>query len=146
VRALGADVVVDYRGAAGLAALAALPPFDVIYDTVSSDAAGDDFGGVPYKVALAPFLRAGGTHVQINGTVAQWLRALLGCQPRGFRLFMQQHSAEGLQRVAAWAAEGALRAVIDCEHPFTEAGCADAYARLHSRRAKGKVLLKVAVQ
>jgi NADPH:quinone reductase-like Zn-dependent oxidoreductase len=145
VRALGADVVVDYRSAAALTALAALPPFDVIYDTVSSGAAGDDLGGVPYRVALAPFLRAGGTHVQINGTAAQWLRALLGCQPRGFRLFMQQHSAEDLARVGAWAAEGALRAVVDSEHPFTERGCADAYARVQSRRAKGKVLLKLEV-
>ena len=147
-RSLGADAVADY-GAAGdaLAPLRALPRFDVVFDTVSSGERGDDLRGVPYAAAAAPLLAPGGRVVAINGTVAQWARALLCgacCAPRAYTLFMQQPDGAALARAAAWAEAGALRAVIDGEpHAFDAAGCEAAYARLRSRRAKGKVVVAV---
>ena len=80
-------------------------------------------------------------HVAINGGVGQWLRAGLGCQPSRYALIMCKPNAKDLLQVADWCAGGKLRAVVDGTFPFTAEGCAAAYDRVKSRRAKGKVVI-----
>ena len=153
VAALGAtSALADYTGGAEalLAALRPHAPFDVIYDTVSSWEASDALpGGVPYAAALAPLLRApeaghpGGCTVAINGTVGQWAGAIVGWQRPQYRLLMQQPTGEDMRRMAEMVAGGALAATLDSVHAFTAEGCAAAYARLRSRRSKGKVVVQV---
>jgi NADPH:quinone reductase-like Zn-dependent oxidoreductase len=58
---------------------------------------------------------------------------------------MEHDSAEDLREIAGWAAQGLLRAPIDegAPRPFTAAGCAEAFERLRSRRAKGRIVVLV---
>ena len=151
VQALGAaSALADYAGGAEalLAALRPHAPFDLIYDTGSSREAADALpGGTPYAAALAPLLRPGtGCLVAINGSVAQWAGALTGWQRPQYRLLMQQPTGEDMRRTAELAAAGALRPVLDSVHAFSAAGCEAAYARLRSRRAKGKVVVQVVAE
>lgn len=153
VRALVPDAVVgDYRDPAGLgapgSALAAAAPFDCLYDTVSSGDAGDGLGGRPYDEALSHLLRPaaeGGRVVAINGTLRRWVARLVGWEAPGFHLLMEHESDADLREVAAWAAQGRLRILLDggATRPFTAAGCAEAFERLRSRRAQGKVVVQV---
>ena len=153
VRGLVPDAVVgDYRDPAGVgypgSPLAAAAPFDCLYDTVSSADAGDGLGGRPYDAALAHLVRPaaeGGRTVAINGSVGRWAARLVGWEALGFHLLMEEDSAADLREIAAWAAQGLLRAQIDegAPRPFTAAGCAGAFERLRSRRAQGKVVVQV---
>ena len=92
---------------------------------------------------LRPLLAPGGCHVAINGSMRQWAGALLGWQAPSYRLLMQEPNGADLQRTADWAADGTLRPVVDSVHAFSEEGCAAAYARLRSRRSKGKVVVEL---
>ena len=158
VRELGTDATFDYHNEEIMAALKAVEPFDVIYDTVSSGGEkGDDFHGIPYATAFRPFLKEKrGCIVAINGTVLQWLGAIFCdtilqrrcCSSSGrnghgggYALIMQNHSSKDLNLIRTWAEDKQLRAIIDGVFPFTAEGCANAFARVKSRRAKGKVVL-----
>lgn len=143
VRGLGADAVVDYQAPDALEPLRALPPFDAVFDTVTSPDKGDDLRGTPYPVAVRPFLKPSGKVVTINGSPRQWVGALVGWHDRGVELVMERPDAATLGRAAAWVGEGRLRAVIDSTFPFTAEGCAAAFEKLKSRRAKGKIVVRV---
>lgn len=149
VRGLGCcDAIVDYSVPdAMLAALKDMVrsggAFDAVYDTVTSPDSGDSLQGRSYEAALKPLLRLGGMHCAINGSVRQWIGALVGWQRQGFRLFMQQPNGPQLARIAALCEAGALKAVVDSVHDLTADGAAAAYARLRSRRARGKVCIAV---
>ena len=126
------------------AALARLGPFDVAYDTVSSWERSDAApGGAPWGAVLRRALAAGGTLVAINGTFSDWAWALLGWQARGYRLVMQKPNVADLGHTATLVEGKQLAVVIDSKFPFSEQGCADAYARQRSRRAKGKVVVEM---
>lgn len=151
VSALGAcDAVIAYDDAdKALAELSRLGPFDVAYDcvTASGGGRGDTLGGVEYYDALRPFLaKPGGRIVAINGSTAQWLTALVTpwWQPNDLRLFLQSATTPGcLDAAAKLVEEGKLKAVVDQDFPFTAEGVAAAYARLRSRRARGKVVVSI---
>ena len=72
-----------------------------------------------------------------------WLGALCGWQAAGYRLFMQSPRAEDLALAGELVAQGKLRPLVDSVHALSEQGCRDAYARLRSRRARGKVVVEV---
>ena len=145
VLSLGADACVDYNSDI-VTELLAGERFDLIYDTVSSAEKGDDLRGVRYIDALRPCLKPGGKYVSINGTASEWIRALLCscCLPRGVVLFFQSSSAEDLRYISSLVADQKLHATVDTVHSsFTEENCESAYARLKSRRAKGKLVIQV---
>ena len=151
VAALGVtDALVDYTAGSEplLAALAPHAPFDLIYDTVSSWEPCDALpGGLSYVQALAPLLRPGtGCHVAINGSMGQWAGAIVGWQRPHYRLLMQQPSGEDMRRTAELVEAGALRAQLDSVHAFTAEGCEAAYARLRSRRSRGKVVVQLVAE
>jgi NADPH:quinone reductase-like Zn-dependent oxidoreductase len=129
------------------AALARLGPFDTAYDTVSSWEKFDTApGGAPWGALLRRFLAPGGTLAAINGSFAQWAWAAVGWQAKKFKLVMQQPSGPDLAHTAALVEGKQLAVVVDggATHPFTAEGCAAAYARQRSRRAKGKVVVEMA--
>ena len=148
VQSLGVtDALLDYTNTAGfMEGLKEWGPFDIVYDTVSSWEATDTLGGTPYAQAVTPHLASGvgAKVVAINGTTRQWVGALLGWSGSStYELFMQEPSQGDLGTTVDLVEKGALKPVIDSQHPFTQAGCEAAYARLKSRRAQGKVVVDV---
>jgi NADPH:quinone reductase-like Zn-dependent oxidoreductase len=149
VQSLGVtDALLDYTNPASfLEGLKAWAPFDIVYDTVSSWEATDTLGGgTPYAQAVTPYLASGvgAKVVAINGSTRQWVGALLGWSGSStYELFMQEPSQGDLMATVDLVEKGLLKPIIDSQHPFTGAGCEAAYARLKSRRAKGKVVVDV---
>ena len=66
--------------------------------------------------------------------------ATLWTRPR-CRLVVVRSRSEELERIAAWAEAGTLRAVIDSRDPMADIQAA--HARVETRRARGKVVLQV---
>lgn len=87
----------------------------------------------------------GGRVVAINGSVPRWVSRLVGWEARGFHLLMVEDSAADLAELAAWANDGRLITLLDGggARAFDAAGCAGAFERLKSRRARGKVVIRV---
>ena len=145
-RELGCDAVADYaQGADALrAAVAEHGPYDVVYDTVTSPE-DQDYGPLAREV-----LKPGGMHVAINGSGGEWTRALLSkatglrLQRSNYDLLLKKNDGAGVARLAAWAEAKQLRPLVDSVHPFTEEGVGAAFAKLKSRRAKGKIVVAVA--
>ena len=109
-----------------------------MYDCASYSGAGEDYSALKSKV-----VRNGGSIVSLNGGVFSWVRALCGFQRRADKLMMtRQNGAELTEFVKVL--RGNPSPVIDSVHPLSEAGVAAAFARLKSRRARGKVLFDMA--
>lgn len=128
-RSLGADRTLDY-------ATDPLPPPDETFDVVFDAIGNQPFGR--WRGALAD----GGTLV---GTVplpsflfdvarTPWAR-------RRARLVAVRGSGADLRRVAEWVAAGSVRPVVDAVYPLDQV--AEAFARLESRRARGKVVIEI---
>lgn len=154
-RSLGAEEVIDYRtqnvGEALLQHVQAQQPqqpFRVVVDNVGYTPAGQQ----DLHKAADGFLAAdGGCFVQVGGgasgaaIAATARRALLpgflGGGKRRWKMIMTAQSHEGLARIGAWMAAGEVRAVIDEVFPFERA--AQAYTKLKTGRARGKIVVKV---
>jgi NADPH:quinone reductase-like Zn-dependent oxidoreductase len=145
-RDLGCDAAVDYAQSpeALQKAVAEHGPYDAVYDTVTSPE-DPDYGPLSRSV-----VKPGGMIVAINGSGGDWTRALLSkatgvnMQRSGFDLLLKQNDGAGVARLAGWVEEKKLRPLIDSTHPFTAEGVDAAFAKLKSRRAKGKVVVAVA--
>jgi NADPH:quinone reductase-like Zn-dependent oxidoreductase len=145
-RDLGCDAVADYAQSpeALRAAVAEHGPYDVCYDTVSSPE-DQNYGPLAREV-----LKPGGMLVAINGSGGEWTRALLSkatglnLQRANYDLLLKKNDGAGVARMAAWVEAKKLKPLIDSTHPFTAEGVDAAFARLKSRRAKGKVVVAVA--
>jgi NADPH:quinone reductase-like Zn-dependent oxidoreductase len=143
VKALGADVVADYTAGhdAVAEALRASGPFDMTYDCVTS--AEDP----SYEPLSRKLLKKGGMHVAINGIDPDWMRLIfstrcgLNLHRKDFRLFTAHTDGAQLKQLADWVVEGKLKPVLDSRVPFEEAAVLAAYAKLKSRRAKGKLVV-----
>jgi NADPH:quinone reductase-like Zn-dependent oxidoreductase len=61
---------------------------------------------------------------------------------RSERLVAVQPDRAGLDRLAAWLADGSLRAVVDSRFPMGD--YAGAFRRLESKRTRGKIIVEVA--
>ena len=145
---LGADVVCSYTAGdeALIAALQAAGPFDCCYDTVTSpeDPSYE-------RISRAPgVLKPDSTHVAINAPLPDFARGALAMatglswlQRSGFRVVMHSGNAAQLAKVAGWMAEGKVKALIDSTQPFTAEGVEAGYDRVASRRARGKVVIKM---
>jgi len=126
---LGAAETLDY-GRADF--LDSARRFDCIFDV---------FGNLSFARARAA-LKARGTFVS---TVPSFSRALsdvlsrLSAQKE--RLVVVKPNRNDLEQLAAWLARRELRAVIDARYGLEQA--ADAFRRLESKRARGKVLVEI---
>jgi len=112
-------------------------PFDAAYDTVTSPEDRD------YEGLSRRLLRPSGMHVAINGSGTDWVRALLGVPRRGHAIHMKQTSGADMAEILGLVKEGRLKAQVEEVLPFTEAGVAEAFAKLRSRRTKGKLVIRV---
>ena len=164
VTRLGADEVVDYTAGDVIAALhhvvgsAKGKGFNLVLDCVSShderDQAAMDYEHAVRR-AQPSLLESGAMYVTIGGRTHEWAVAglkrtvgvnlfpLLGA---GKELFWVRfpHATQSLETLAAWADEGRLRPLVSREVEFTDKGVQSAFAELHSRRAVGKCVVRVA--
>lgn len=137
MRALGADIVVDYApgAAAALATFTALEAvkFDIIFDVL---------GGETLDFAAAHCLKAGGiiTHVQNRGSDDSAVAKSQGGGHRFARTLVKP-SAEKLAHIAALIDAGALTVKVAKELPLEAA--ADAIKEVVAGHAGGKIVLIV---
>lgn len=143
VRKLGADEVHDYNSASAVPLNAG--PFDAVYDMVSSPDAGDHC----YEPDARPLLRSAGKYIAINGSPLDFLRSIISgriginLQRRDFAIVEYKQRGSDLAVLAGLCEQGKLRPAVARELPFTEAGIAEAFLELRSRRLRGKVVLAV---
>ncbi|KAK3358169.1 hypothetical protein B0T25DRAFT_477330 [Lasiosphaeria hispida] len=147
VRGLGAEEVVDYTAREPveeyLAERFAVEPFDFIFDTAGSQAI--------YRRSPA-YLKKEGKFISIVGGKSQGvvpfvrnklLPVFLGGTPRPFRLLGLAPNGDSAKEVAKWVNEGLLKqAPIDQEYAMEDV--VQALEKLASKRAKGKIVVRVA--
>lgn len=129
-RSLGADESLDYRTRPW--ALGE-PRFHCVFDI---------FGNLGLREVL-PALLPGGTYVTaVPGphNVPDWFRAQW--TGRHARVVMVRSRAEDLRVLASWIEQGALRPVVDRHFPLE--GVGDAQRYIETKRARGKVVIRVA--
>lgn len=93
----------------------------------------------------ALFIGVGGapTFKSLGDSVKRYiLPRFLGGAQRKFAFFGMSLKANELAQIGEWLAKGEMKAIIDEEIPFEKAP--DAYRKLKTGRAKGKIVVKVA--
>ena len=140
-RSRGATACVDYRDAAKMRAFAesSAGRFDVVYDAATGSGAGEAYGALAAEVVKPET----GRRVALNGGLRFWFRTLTGWQrTRDVGMLTRQNGAE-LEEILAFPGDAA-RPVVDSTYPLTREGVRDAFERLKSRRARGKIVIDVA--
>lgn len=141
-RSLGADEVLDYtEGDVVQQLLARSSPFDLVLDNVGNPSN-------LYRAAHG-FLRPSGMFVQVGlgmdlAALRQFLgNVALGClRGRSRYVFaVTKPNRADFEQLGAWMQEGRIRAVLDSVFEF--GAVPDAFARLKTGRARGKVVVRV---
>ena len=150
VRALGADVVIDYRSQ-DFESL--LDDFDVVLDSQGGETLAKSLrvlkrGGIAIGIAGPPdpdFARRQGLGLPLRLVMALLsLKTRRAARRRGLRysfLFMRASGAQ-LGEISKLIDSGVLRPVVDRTYPFDEAP--EALAHVEGGRAKGKVVIAMA--
>ncbi|KAF2234876.1 putative zinc-type alcohol dehydrogenase-like protein C16A3.02c [Viridothelium virens] len=143
-RTLGADEVIDYKKGSVLEMLRKCGDFNHIVDNVGNDFQlywqAHTYSGPSAKfvgVAGGPSLR----HLAFATATRLW-PGFLGGGRRQFVSFLAQPKLHHLQQMGTWMAEGKIKAIIDSKFPFDKA--LDAFRRLKTERARGKIVINVA--
>ncbi|KAL8906526.1 MAG: hypothetical protein Q9207_001964 [Kuettlingeria erythrocarpa] len=144
-RTLGADRVIDYKKEAVLEVLKAEEPkFDHAVDNVGGDE----------QLALQchQFQRPGALFVIVGGEASlnsvtrvlkrKFLPGFLGGVKGNVQGFWPEQKVQDLQQMAELVQAGKVKAVIDSRFPFGQA--AEAFAKLKTGRARGKIVVDVA--
>ncbi|KAE9372833.1 putative zinc-type alcohol dehydrogenase-like protein C16A3.02c [Stipitochalara longipes BDJ] len=144
-KSLGADEVIDYKKGSVLEALTASGrKYDHVVDNVGNDW-GLFWGCHNYTTPDAVFIR-----ITLDMTLENGLNllrkkavpAMLGGAKRKGELFWPDAKLEDLSQVIEWVKEGKVRVVIDQKFLFEQAP--EAFAKLKTGRAKGKIMVDVA--
>ncbi|KII89280.1 hypothetical protein PLICRDRAFT_139690 [Plicaturopsis crispa FD-325 SS-3] len=154
VKALGADDVLDYTsGALHLALVAAArdeKKYDVLFDAVGSSSPALYTHSPAYLAPRGVYVSTGPQASlsldTLRTIVSVFLRpAWLGGTRRAWRLVgMLENDPEALEALRALAADGRLKPVVDSVYAFEDVQAA--YARIMTRRAKGKVVVRVVAE
>jgi NADPH:quinone reductase-like Zn-dependent oxidoreductase len=105
-----------------------------------------------YEQIARDVLKPGKVPVGINGPAPDMMRALassalgFNLQRGDFKICMHRNDKDTparLGKLAQWVADGKLKVVTDSKVPFTQEGIYSGYDNVHSRRAKGKVVVNV---
>jgi NADPH:quinone reductase-like Zn-dependent oxidoreductase len=145
VRELGADEIINYREKDVLAELkTAAKDQGRIYDLIIENVGDTDtlFENCHH------FLKPGGRFVQVAGTNLGFvikravLPGFLGGGKRKYNFYMAKNDTGQLEKIANWVGEGKLQIPIDEEFPFEQAR--EAFAKLTTGRAKGKIVVRIA--
>jgi NADPH:quinone reductase-like Zn-dependent oxidoreductase len=106
------------------------------------DCVFDVFGNLSFARAR-PALKAKGVFVSTVPSLFRAVRDVVSrLSSQSERLVVVRTRRGDLEQLAAWLAWGELKAVIDSRYKLEEA--ADAFRRLESKRARGKLVIEVA--
>ncbi|CAG9984374.1 unnamed protein product [Clonostachys byssicola] len=141
---LGADNVIDYRQTDVVAHLKGKgDEYDLIVDNVG-DGPGDLFSSSRTYLGLGkPYVFAGGRMTMrsvFNLITAAVVPTALGGVKGRLVTFVTKESADDLERLLKWKAEGKLHIVIDSTFEFKDAKVA--FEHLKAGGVKGKVIVK----
>jgi len=154
VKQLGADETVDYKQGDLIQTLSQTygtedKRFDVVFDTVgvtalyaSCDKYVKSTGS--FETITADSSSVGALLKDVASMADFKLRPkFLGGKsiPYNFVSLKSEEQGDGLKQLAAWIEEGKLKSIVDSEHSFDRVH--DAYAKIISHRAKGKVIVNV---
>ncbi|KAK8076635.1 Zinc-type alcohol dehydrogenase-like protein C16A3.02c [Apiospora phragmitis] len=146
VRRLGADMVIDYTAHQDLYRAIAESTQDHGVDLVV-DCVGDD----ALYTRSPGYLRPDGRFLSIVGGASQGIYpflmhqirpVLLGGTPRHYKILGMAPSGAGAREVAGWIEKGDLREIlVDSEFAMDEV--LEAYEKVASKRARGKVVVRI---
>ncbi|KAK7938122.1 uncharacterized protein PG986_014990 [Apiospora aurea] len=146
VRRLGADEVIDYTAHQDLYSFIAESTQDHRLDLVV-DCVGDS----ELYTRSPSYLRPDGRFLSIVGGKSQGIYpflmhqirpVILGGTPRSYKILGMGPSGAGAREVAGWIEKGDLKEVI-VDSEFTMDEVTTAYERVASKRAKGKVVVRM---
>lgn len=145
-RELGADHVIDYTKSDLIAELKTLGPFDLIVDNV----------GVPTNLywETPSFTHPGSPYVQVGALAVTpgfmferlfktFWPSWLGGGSRPWEFLQIKNNVADFARIAQWMREKKLRAVVDEVYSADADGPANAYRKLKTGRARGKILVQM---
>lgn len=143
-RGMGADEVIDYTAETDL--VATLKRRGVVFDHIL------DHIGSPSELYFEAhhFLKKGGVFVQVGASALTTFAgrvawpSFLGGGKRKYVIFMFTNTKEHLVTLGEWMREGALKVQIDSEYELEDA--VEAFEKLRSGRARGKIVVHVAKQ
>lgn len=151
VKSLGADEVVDYRSVGKLSTwlkeyAQKNGEFDHVIDNVGND---PDL----YWQAHHYLKAHKGRYTQVGGDIAivafvtmarkMLTPGFLGGGQRPFEFLGVAPKEEDFNLIGQWMAEGKVRTVVENENFFDIADTKKAYEKLHTGRARGKIVIKV---
>ncbi|GJJ09067.1 putative secondary metabolism biosyntheticenzyme [Clathrus columnatus] len=148
VKNLGADEVIDYKSTPVIQHLqqnTPNPKYHAIYDTVGSSA--DLYTASPSYLApngiyVSVGISTGGLGNMIMGAIkTMFWPSWLGGTKRRFKTLLTKNDKKHLEALRDLMAQGKVKPLVDSTFSFNEVH--DAYDRLMTSRAKGKVVVKV---
>jgi NADPH:quinone reductase-like Zn-dependent oxidoreductase len=142
-KSLGADEVVDYKKG------------DVVGELVAGghkfDHVVDNVGSIELYKKCHEFMHPKAVYAMVGHPSGMFtlemlsvriLPGFLGGGKRTYQSFMAKPNVKQLDQIGQWMKEGKVKAVIDSKFPFEQAP--DAFRKLKTGRAKGKILVDVA--
>jgi NADPH:quinone reductase-like Zn-dependent oxidoreductase len=124
---------------------------DIIYDSATSSGGGETYSQNEKFLNLLKQPKTSDaattpSYLTLNGPASHWLRKFTLGKPTSdprLCLVLTQHSTEFLELVVELLGKAKLKPVLDCVCEFTENGVSEGYKKLKSRRAKGKIVVKI---
>ena len=128
---------------------------DIIYDSATSSGGGETYSQnekylnllkQPKTADAAAAAATAPSYLTLNGPASHWLRKFTLGKPTSdprLCLVLTKHSTEFLELVVELLNKAKLKPVLDCVCEFTESGVREGYTKLKSRRAKGKIVVKI---
>lgn len=143
---LGADEVFDYRQSDVIAELKSrIASFDLVVDNVGNNSDLYDVSHIILKPG-GTFVQVGiGSNVDLGSMAVTVKRSLLASLPMGgckYYFVNSKNSTESLTQIAQWMTEGKAKAVIDSKFTFAEVP--QAFRKLRTGHARGKIVIRVA--
>ncbi|CAK4718303.1 unnamed protein product [Aphanomyces euteiches] len=137
VKSLGADRIIDYQTQSIVDGHEKY--FDFVLDTATSSGGGEDYLDSAKAVLKDPLKN----HVLLNGPFSLLFAKFTGLGRKDVALIICEQKAADLESVVKYLELSNSRPVIDSIFPFTQEGVEEAFAKLHSRRVKGKIIINV---
>ncbi|CAK4642189.1 hypothetical protein LEN26_001491 [Aphanomyces euteiches] len=137
VKSLGADRIIDYQTQS--IADGHDKYFDFVLDTATASGGGENYLDSAKAVLKDPTKN----HVSLNGPISLWLAKFTGIGRKDVALLVCEQKSADLESVVKYLELSNSRPVIDSIFPFTQEGVEEAFAKLQSRRVKGKIIINV---
>ncbi|RQM28856.1 hypothetical protein B5M09_003409 [Aphanomyces astaci] len=138
VKSIGADRTIDYETQSIVTGDEGY--FDFVFDAASGSPGGEDY----LKKAKVVLTDPSKYHVTLSGPATFWIQLICGCSPKHIALQMTSRKCADLTAIVELLNRSDQRPAIDTVFPFTNQGVVDAFAKLKSRRTKGKLIIDVA--